>query len=215
MSKPWRKTPQSCFKRNWKKMVDIAKKLSDQDLLKCLYSVPNASDAVANDVQYHLLCWVQFQRKVVSENDDTVQVIDNIDRVIADIEIINIVENALRKDVDTFLDMKTLNTVYNDLLGNEEKFHCNYKKYIKLLILQKVSDVQFSQPKSRREAEITCSKAKRDQAIDQYMNALDTYNEIFAAASLIRRDILNKNRWKFTGSYDDSEIPTSLEQLSK
>ena len=108
-------------------MFDIAKKLSDQDLLIRLYSVPNASDAVANDVQYHLLCWVQFQRKVVSENDDTVQVIDNIDRVTADIEIINIVENALRKDVDTFLDMKTLNTVYNDLLGNEEKFHCNYK----------------------------------------------------------------------------------------
>ena len=192
-------------------MLDIAKKLSNQDLLIRLYSVPNASDAVANDVQYHLLCWVQFQRKVVSENDDTVQVIDNIDRVTADIEIINIVENALRKDVDTFLDMKTLNTVYNDLLGNEEKFHCNYKKYIKLLILQKVSDVQFSRPKSK----ITCSKAKRDQAIDQYMNAPDTYSEIFAAASLIRRDILNKYRWKFTGSFDDNEIPTSLEQLSK
>ena len=39
------------------------------------------------------------------------------------------------------------------------------------------------------------------------MKASDTYNEIFAAASLIRRDILNKNRWKFTGSYDDYQIP--------
>ena len=69
-------------------MIDIAKKLSDQDLLIRLYPVPNASHAVANDVQYHLIRWVQFQRKVASENDDTVQVIDNIDRVIADIEII-------------------------------------------------------------------------------------------------------------------------------
>ena len=50
-----------------------------------------------------------------------------LDRVIADIEIINIVENALRKDAETFLDTKTLNTAYNNLLGNEEKFHCNCK----------------------------------------------------------------------------------------
>ena len=46
------------------------------------------------------------------------------------------------------------------------------------------------------------------------MNAPDAYNKIFAAASLIGRDILNKNRWKFTASCDD-EIPTSLEQLLK
>ena len=108
-------------------MLNIAKKLSEQDLLVGLYSVANASDAVANDVQYHLICWVQFQRKLASENDDTMQVINNIDRVIADTEIINIVENALRKDVETFLDTKTLNTAYNNLLGNQEKFHCDCK----------------------------------------------------------------------------------------
>ena len=47
------------------------------------------------------------------------------------------------------------------------------------------------------------------------MNEPDTYNETFAAASLIRRDILGKNRWKFTRSYNDDKIPTSLEQLLK
>ena len=47
------------------------------------------------------------------------------------------------------------------------------------------------------------------------MNAPDTYNDSFAAASLIRRDILDKNRWKFTGNYNDDEVPTSLEQLLK
>ena len=44
---------------------------------------------------------------------------------------------------------------------------------------------------------------------------MNAYNETFAAALLIRRDVLNKNRWKFTGSYDDDKIPTSLEQLLK
>ena len=98
-----------------------------------LYSVPNASETVANDMQCHLIYWVQFQRKIATENDDTIQV--TIDRLIADFEIINIAENALRKDVYTFLDMKTLNKAYNNLLGNEKKNHCNYKKYIKSIIL--------------------------------------------------------------------------------
>lgn len=48
------------------------------------------------------------------------------------------------------------------------------------------------------------------QVIDQYINAPDTYNKIFAAASSIRNDILNKSRWKFT-SHDDYKTPTSLE----
>ena len=52
--------------------------------------------------------------------------------------------------------------MYSNLLGNEEKFHCNYKKYIKSLILQKVS--KFSRPKPRRDAETMYSEAKRDQA---------------------------------------------------
>ena len=47
------------------------------------------------------------------------------------------------------------------------------------------------------------------------MNAPDKFNEIFAIASLIKRDILNKNRWKFTGRYDDNEFSSSLEQILK
>ena len=69
--------------------------------------------------------------------------------------------------------------------------------------------------KSRGEAEIICSQAKHDQAIDQYMNAPDIFNEIFAIASLIKHDILNKIRWKFTGRYDDNEFASSLEQILK
>ena len=38
-------------------MLDIAKKLSGKDLLIRLYSVLNASDDIADGVQYHLICW--------------------------------------------------------------------------------------------------------------------------------------------------------------
>ena len=70
---------------------------------------------------------MHFQRKVASENDDTIQVINNADSVKADTEIINIVENALRKDFDTFLDMKTLNTAYNNLLRMKKIFTVTMK----------------------------------------------------------------------------------------
>ena len=93
----------------------------------CLCSAPNVLDVIANDGQYRLFCWIHFQRKVVSENDDTIQVIDVIGRVIADTEIINIVENTLTKDADTFLGMKTLNRAYNNLLGMKKNFNITLK----------------------------------------------------------------------------------------
>ena len=47
------------------------------------------------------------------------------------------------------------------------------------------------------------------------MNASYAHNGTFAAKLLIRRDILHKNRWWFTGSYGDYKIETSLEQVLK
>ena len=77
------------------------------------------------------------------------------------------------------------------------------------------NDVQSSRQMSRREAEIICWEAKRYQVMNQYLNAPDTYNETSAPASSIRRDILDKNRWKFARSYGGAEILTSLRQHLK
>ena len=46
------------FSNTGVRMFDIAKKLPDQQFFIRMNSTPNASDAVANDVQYHLKCWV-------------------------------------------------------------------------------------------------------------------------------------------------------------
>ena len=40
------------------KMLAVAKQLNDKSIYMRLNSIPNASDAVANDVVYHLKCWV-------------------------------------------------------------------------------------------------------------------------------------------------------------
>ena len=53
------------------KMVLIAGKLEDKSFLLRLNTIPNCNDAVANDVQYHQICWVYAQREAESlENDN-------------------------------------------------------------------------------------------------------------------------------------------------
>jgi hypothetical protein len=47
-------------------MVSIAGKLEDRSFLLRLNTIPNCTDAVANDVQYHQICWVYAQREAES-----------------------------------------------------------------------------------------------------------------------------------------------------
>ena len=46
-----------------RKMLEVAHKLNDKSFYLHLNTIPNAADAVANDVSYHLKCWVNVQRK--------------------------------------------------------------------------------------------------------------------------------------------------------
>jgi hypothetical protein len=117
--------------RTGQRMLEVSKLLQDQSFFLRLNSVPNAADAVANDVQYHLKCWVLAQRNVhKQEIDSTTPEIDDVTRILADIEIINIVKYQLRNNADVVLDMTTLNIKYNDLLGKKDQ-EINFKRYIK------------------------------------------------------------------------------------
>ena len=48
-------------------MMDVASKLSVKSFFIRLNSMIDPSDAVANDVQYHLRCWIYAQRKAVPQ----------------------------------------------------------------------------------------------------------------------------------------------------
>ena len=80
---------------------------------------------LANDVKYHLNCWVKVQRKVASPSVE-VQEIEDLSRVLADIEIVNTVDYLVH-EVNTIIDMNSLNNTYNNLLRNETE-HENYKQ---------------------------------------------------------------------------------------
>ena len=60
-------------------------------------TIPNSRDAAANDAKYHLKYWVNTQRKVLKTMPEKqeIQEIEDVSRVIADLEIIEIVRQNL------------------------------------------------------------------------------------------------------------------------
>ena len=93
------------------RMIQIASKLDNKGFFIRLNILPGRADAVANDVLYHQECWVYKQREAnktgTAYNE---QNYDQIAKVIADIEKINIVKSELMNPTTTVLDM---NNIYN------------------------------------------------------------------------------------------------------
>ena len=97
-----------------------------------LNPIPLAEDAIANDVKYHLKCWVAIEREVQNDilnEKDEIQELEDVNRIIANIKIVEMV----RESVNSYnvIDMNTVNLTYNALMENEEEI--NYKIYIKSL----------------------------------------------------------------------------------
>ena len=84
------------FTKTGKKMLECASELENKSLHVRLNSVCDPSDAVANDVQYHLKCWIYLQRKTNKDDNSNVQEINNVGQVTSDIEILNLVEAELK-----------------------------------------------------------------------------------------------------------------------
>ena len=57
-------------------MLEVARKLEDPQLFLRMNNIPSAADAVANDVKYHLNCWVKVQRKVASPSVEVEEIDD-------------------------------------------------------------------------------------------------------------------------------------------
>ena len=145
------------------KILDVSEKLQDMPLLLRLNKIPNASDAVANDVQYHSKCWVAAQRKAHVE-ESLPQELENVNRIVADTEIQDIVENILKESTESVTDKKSLNTTYNNLLGTNE---VNYKRYLKQLLLENFPGLQFILPPARNQSEQVCSSRSKSSVVEK------------------------------------------------
>ena len=91
-------------------MLDIAKKTCRSIIVLRLNTIPNASYAIANDVQYHLKCWVNIKRQAESDSIGILEIVD-IERVLADIETANTVQITFMDSTDTILDINMLKII--------------------------------------------------------------------------------------------------------
>ena len=198
-------------KETGKRMLEVAKMLQDKSFLLRLNSIPNANDAVANEVRYHLPCWVKAKREAArtdnTQVDDAVN--DDTSQVLADIEIINGVDLHLKTYPDDVLDMSIVNEWYNEFIGTE----CNNKRYLKQLLTENVPDIHFIRPPARNMPERICSSFSQSKAVESLRNNRDNYTFIFDAAKIIREDILKCEEWQFDGLFDGFHLPLTLQSL--
>ena len=132
------------------RMLKVAKELPDQSFYLRMNSIPNSVDAVANDVQYHLKGWILAER-FIQVNPDEVQVFNDTKRVVADIEIIEIVRTNCNES--KIMNMNNLNKAYNNLLGNCDAEKVNYKRYLQALLEDSIPGITFSRPPNHLQSE--------------------------------------------------------------
>ena len=118
-----------------KLMFSVANKISNKDFFLRLNSIPISEDGVANDVRYHLPCWVKAKKETQRiERVVTTDKEENIEQILPDIEILNLIECELNNSSKKVLDMNAVNTSYKELLrenGTEEDdIKDNYKRYL-------------------------------------------------------------------------------------
>ena len=161
------------FLETGSRMLKVAELLPDKSFFVRMNTVPNSRNAVANDVKYPLKCWLSTQRKALKampENQE-IQEIEDVNRVIADLEIIEIARQNLTGGC--ILEMNNLNKTYKNLLKND--YEINYKRYLKRLLNETVPGVVFSRPPALRLFEQLYSADCQAKAIETYKNNSDDF----------------------------------------
>lgn len=166
----------------------------------------------------HLKCWISAERCTLNENllksEPRIQIFDETERVVADIEIIELVRTNCNQS--TIMNMIDINRTYNNLLGKYNEGEVNYKRYLKQLLEDNIPGITFSRPPDRRQSEQFYSMNSQAKAVDDAMrNRSDEFSSIYEAAKVIRNDILKHRNWNFDGDFSNFEIPSSLSVLLK
>ena len=132
-----------------------------------------------------------------------IQKIEDINRLVVDLEIINVVSQNLTGDC--ILEMNNLNKTNNDLKNDYEM---NYKRHLKRLLNETVLGVVFLRPLAYR-ATLLCQA----KAIEVYKNNLDDFTTIFETAKIVCYQILKHRNWKLDGNFSRFDLPTPLSSL--
>ena len=162
-------------------MLEASKDYPDEGaFFRRMNTIPDPTDVIANDVKYHLYCWVKAKRYHCNkENEQHVNRKASIEEL-ADIEIIQIIQNEIRHP-GKILTVSDIETAYKTLLAqnglNAEEMNANYRKYLKELISINVKGAVFSPSPRRNESDRLCSIETNSGAIDSAVKDSSNSNE--------------------------------------
>ena len=80
----------------------------------------------------------------MEDKDNDIEQTEDLTRILADIDIINMVKNISKENPEEFMTMSEINEEYNRLMNNENLV--NYKLYIKQLLPDNVDSISFNRP---------------------------------------------------------------------
>ena len=122
----------------WWKMRKTAQVVSNTKSTVRWNNVVNLDDAVANDIKYHLPCWVELQRRDLTSNNDTVgrkiiQETENCSQIATDLELITNIAYERTCSSKIGLNTSTVDQLYiklllNDRMKNVTQSKQKYKK---------------------------------------------------------------------------------------
>ena len=197
------------------RMLYVAEKYDDERVFyRRKNHIMSANDAVAN-VNYHLRCWAATKQRVaIIDKSNASQEIDAKPNVIADIEIINILQTELSDPSHKIITTNQVESRYRHLFAKHGK---SYKKYLKNLVEENFKNVTFQKPPRANEPDRFCSNEAGSHALDVALKQCEaeTFYDIFRVAKLIRAEIEQHTRWQFSGTFDDFNPPVYVSNLMR
>ena len=207
-------------------LMVIGQKTRNETLKVRLSSIVTSLDpltAVAEDMKYHLACFVRIKRETESAEKSQLEPVDTINQLLSDLDIIDMVLNDLNNPEETpsVLNMNDIQDAYVQLLNKNEipvPDNPRYKPYLKQLILDNIPDVHFSRSPDRTKPEQVMLTRQADMLIASALSVDDVRGDLqilLKAAKILRKDITESEPWKFQGSFKDFKPPVMLDAFCK
>ena len=195
-------------------LLQIKYNTTDNAVRACVSDLQDMGDAAALEKYYHSCCLCVAQRTCPQVSNTN----ESIIRKLCDTQLIMSVRSSLSVE-GTILNMNQINNEYVSLLKEHDlTFGWHHKKYLKELIVKNIPDVEFVKSVCPNEAEQVTLASSVRQAVSHY-STQDQDDRILAAlldvSLALRREILEKVPWKFTGELGSYENPPMLQVFLK
>ena len=191
-------------------MLEIKNNTQDDQIRTCLSELVDAGDASALEKHYHRNCLRYAQRSFSAERESAS--VKQVSRSACDEELVLAVQNTLA-DNSASLNMAELNDTYVMILKRcsvQITESRNYRKYLKQLLSERLPNLQFV--KSLRKSEpgkvvLPAAVSKAVDVLSGQMDSKDTIKHLETMARMLRGEIMQQQKWSFTGSFEDFPNP--------